>query len=56
MDISSEDGTIKRSQRFRKRRFWKYFCEYFPIRLHKSVDLDPQRTYVFGAPPLPQVF
>ena len=27
---------------------WKYFCDYFPIQLHKEVDLDPQRTYIFG--------
>jgi hypothetical protein len=48
MDTSSEDGTIKRRPRFRKLKVWKYFCDYFPIRLHKSVDLDPERTYVFG--------
>ena len=48
MDGSSENGTLKRRQRFRRLKVWKYFCDYFPIRLHKSTDLDPQRTYVFG--------
>ena len=51
MDNSSENGSIKRSQWFRKLRVWKYFCEYFPIRLHKSTDLDPNRTYVMGYHP-----
>jgi hypothetical protein len=50
MDNSSENGTLKRRQRFRKMKFWKYFCDYFPIRLHKSTDLNPERTYVFGNP------
>ena len=48
MDGSSENGMIKRRQGLRRTKVWKYFCDYFPIRLHKSTDLDPQRTYVFG--------
>jgi len=48
MDNSSESGSLKRSQWFRKLKAWKYFCAYFPIRLHKSTDLDPNRTYVMG--------
>lgn len=49
MDTSSEDGTItRRRPRFRNLKVWKYFCDYFPIHLHKSTDLDPERTYVFG--------
>ena len=48
MDSSSENGKLKRRQRFRKLPVWKYFCDYFPIHLHKSTDLDPERTYVFG--------
>lgn len=51
MDTSSEDGTItRRRRRFRELKFWKYFCGYFPIHLHKSTDLDPECTYVFGTP------
>jgi|SRR5271156_5743999 len=48
MDSSSENGKIKRRQWFRRLPVWKYFCDYFPIHLHKSTTLDPERTYVFG--------
>ena len=27
--------------------WWRYFCNYFPIRLIKTVDLDPKRNYLF---------
>ena len=30
---------------------WKYFCEYFPIRLVKTADLDPEGNYIFGYHP-----
>ena len=30
-------------------RWWRYFAAYFPLRLVKTVDLDPKQTYVFGA-------
>eukprot|EP00475_Leptophrys_vorax_P013656 TRINITY_DN2002_c0_g1_i1.p1 TRINITY_DN2002_c0_g1~~TRINITY_DN2002_c0_g1_i1.p1 ORF type:complete len:429 (-),score=119.01 TRINITY_DN2002_c0_g1_i1:78-1364(-) len=31
--------------------FWKFFRDYFPISLVKSVDLPPDRPYVFGYHP-----
>jgi len=30
---------------------WKYYCQYFPIRLIKTVDLDPAQNYIFGSHP-----
>ncbi|XP_011137301.1 2-acylglycerol O-acyltransferase 1 [Harpegnathos saltator] len=27
--------------------FWRYFCNYFPIKLVKTVDLDPAKSYIF---------
>ncbi|KAL6268531.1 hypothetical protein P5V15_001664 [Pogonomyrmex californicus] len=27
--------------------FWRYFCNYFPIKLVKTVDLDPKKSYLF---------
>ena len=36
---------------FRHAEFWKYFCEYFPIRLIKTAELDPNENYIFGSHP-----
>ncbi|KYN04776.1 2-acylglycerol O-acyltransferase 1 [Cyphomyrmex costatus] len=31
--------------------FWRYFCNYFPLKLLKTVDLDPKESYLFiGVP------
>ena len=40
--------TIKVARRWK---MWKYFCEYFPIRLVKTADLDPEGNYIFGYHP-----
>ena len=31
--------------------FWKVFRDFFPVTLHKEVDLDPSKNYVFGYHP-----
>ena len=31
--------------------FWRILSEYFPVRLHKTVDLDPSGNYLFGYHP-----
>ncbi len=36
---------------FRRWTLWKYFRDYFPVGLHKTVDLDPGRNYLFGSHP-----
>ncbi|KAL4631430.1 2-acylglycerol O-acyltransferase 2-A-like isoform X2 [Arapaima gigas] len=41
----------RRSQWMRSWSLWKYFCDYFPITLVKTVDLDPKHNYLFGFHP-----
>ncbi|KYQ51298.1 2-acylglycerol O-acyltransferase 1 [Trachymyrmex zeteki] len=31
--------------------FWRYFCNYFPLKLVKTVDLDPKKSYFFVCVP-----
>ena len=31
--------------------FWQHAANYFPVRLHKTCDLDPQKNYIFGYHP-----
>lgn len=31
--------------------WWKLYQSYFPAKLHKTVDLDPNRNYLFAAFP-----
>ncbi|XP_012062634.1 PREDICTED: diacylglycerol O-acyltransferase 2 [Atta cephalotes] len=31
--------------------FWRYFCNYFPLKLVKTVDLDPKKSYLFVSAP-----
>ncbi|XP_058810785.1 2-acylglycerol O-acyltransferase 2-A-like [Phymastichus coffea] len=33
--------------KFRNLAWWRYFCNYFPIKLVKTVDLDPSKNYLF---------
>lgn len=35
----------------RDHRAWKYFCDFFPIDLIKTADLDPKDNYIFGYHP-----
>ena len=48
-DISSRGG--RRVAFLRKLPVWKYFCQYFPINLVKTVELDPDRNYIMGYHP-----
>lgn len=46
------DGKLSyRSEYLRSLRLWKLFAGYFPIRLHKTFDLDPRRRYILGYHP-----
>jgi 2-acylglycerol O-acyltransferase 2 len=36
---------------FRKLALWKNFRDYFPLGLHKTTDLDPNKNYIFGYHP-----
>lgn len=48
-DISSCGG--RRMNFIRNSSIWKYFCEYFPIQLVKTAELDPKKNYIFGFHP-----
>ena len=39
------------SKFIRRLGMWKWFCEYFPIRMHKTYDIDPQNNYIFAVHP-----
>ncbi|XP_018589324.2 2-acylglycerol O-acyltransferase 2-A isoform X1 [Scleropages formosus] len=41
----------RRSHWVRSWTVWKYFSDYFPITLIKTVDLDPKHNYLFGFHP-----
>ncbi|KAJ3284869.1 Diacylglycerol O-acyltransferase 2 [Rhizoclosmatium sp. JEL0117] len=41
----------KKSSVFRRSVFWKLLASYFPINIHKTVDLPPNKNYVFGCHP-----
>ncbi|VDP10231.1 unnamed protein product, partial [Soboliphyme baturini] len=34
---------------YRNWALWRHMRDYFPLRLVKTVDLDPNRNYIFGA-------
>jgi 2-acylglycerol O-acyltransferase 2 len=45
-------GTLsRRSPRFRQSKIWSLFASYFSARLHRTVELEPTRKYVFGYHP-----
>jgi 2-acylglycerol O-acyltransferase 2 len=49
------DDAPKRGGRFlrplRQRAFWKHFAAYFPMKLTREEQLDPEKNYVFGYHP-----
>ncbi|CAF4774176.1 unnamed protein product, partial [Rotaria magnacalcarata] len=47
---SSRRGGFKQ-QWLRRLEWWTWFAEYFPIHLHKTCDLPPDRPYLFGCHP-----
>lgn len=53
IDDAPETGGVpwRRQRWLRKSKFWRWFIDYFPIALHKTHDLDPKRTYIFGYHP-----
>ena len=41
----------RKSMWMRKLTFWKLIRDFFPIKLQKTVELDPSKNYVFGYHP-----
>ena len=48
-DISSNGG--RRVNIIRNASLWNYYCDYFPIQLVKTADLDSKKNYIFGYHP-----
>uniref|UniRef100_A0A3B3CQS0 Monoacylglycerol O-acyltransferase 3a n=1 Tax=Oryzias melastigma TaxID=30732 RepID=A0A3B3CQS0_ORYME len=48
-DTPSSGG--RRSQWVRSWTVWEHFRDYFPLKLIKTVDLDPAKNYIFGFHP-----
>uniref|UniRef100_A0A8C8DMX4 Uncharacterized protein n=1 Tax=Oryzias sinensis TaxID=183150 RepID=A0A8C8DMX4_9TELE len=48
-DTPSNGG--RRSQWVRSWAVWGHFRDYFPLKLIKTVDLDPTKNYIFGFHP-----
>jgi len=45
-------GTLsRRSNWLRRLKIWSAFASYFPARLHRTVELEPTRKYIFGYHP-----
>lgn len=51
VDPAPENGHPRRIEAIRKLKMWFWYNEYFPLRLHKTHDLDPSRKYIFGYHP-----
>ncbi|KAF0358388.1 diacylglycerol acyltransferase [Gigaspora margarita] len=49
-DIAPENGG-RRYSFARYATFWKWYADYYPIKLIKEVDLDPSKNYIFGYHP-----
>lgn len=41
----------RRSKFMRGLGIWRYFKDYFPIKMIKTTELDPQQNYIFGYHP-----
>uniref|UniRef100_A0A8D2HTQ5 Acyltransferase n=1 Tax=Urocitellus parryii TaxID=9999 RepID=A0A8D2HTQ5_UROPR len=50
-DRSTPRAGGRRSAWVRNWAIWRHFCDYFPISLVKTAELDPSRNYLFGFHP-----
>ncbi|EEB08454.1 diacylglycerol O-acyltransferase Dga1 [Schizosaccharomyces japonicus yFS275] len=51
IDKAFVSGRIRTQMWLRKLAPYNWFCNYFPIRLHKTAELDPNGSYIFGYHP-----
>ena len=51
LDPAPENGHPRRIEAIRRLKMWHWYNEYFPLRLHKTHDIDPGRRYIFGYHP-----
>ncbi|RMD43911.1 hypothetical protein DV735_g1170, partial [Chaetothyriales sp. CBS 134920] len=50
-DSHSNGTQAWRSEFMRRSKVWSAFASYFPMRLHRTAELDPKRKYIFGYHP-----
>ena len=48
---SSQSSHCGLSSFFRNFPLWRHFGNFFPVKLVKTADLDPEETYLFGSHP-----
>eukprot|EP00123_Amoebidium_parasiticum_P009330 comp19400_c0_seq2/m.22454 comp19400_c0_seq2/g.22454 ORF comp19400_c0_seq2/g.22454 comp19400_c0_seq2/m.22454 type:complete len:410 (-) comp19400_c0_seq2:96-1325(-) len=48
---SPKNGVGRRFDFIRRMKTWRYFAQYFPVSLHKTVDLDPKKHYLLAYHP-----
>jgi len=51
IDVAPHSPKGRKSDWVRKLKFFVHFKNYFPIELHKTVDLDSSKNYIFGYHP-----
>lgn len=50
-DKAPTNGVGRRSEWFRRLSWWKCFAGYYPVTNIKTVELNPNKTYIFGYHP-----
>ena len=50
-DAQTPNHGGRRSRFMRNLKIWKYFRDYFPLKLIRTVELDPSKNYIFGYHP-----
>ena len=50
-DAQTPNHGGRRSRFMRNLKIWKYFRDYFPLKLIKTVELDSSKNYIFGYHP-----
>ena len=48
---SKRSGGRRRIEWIRRLKMWHYFRDYFPLKLVKTAELDPNKNYIFGYHP-----
>jgi 2-acylglycerol O-acyltransferase 2 len=51
LDRNASRNGGRMSTVMRKRRFWKHFANYFPVKFTRTTKLDPAKNYLFGYHP-----
>ncbi|BFZ62851.1 diacylglycerol O-acyltransferase 1 [Saitoella coloradoensis] len=50
-DDAPETGKLRTRKWMKSLKIWRWYAGYFPLHLHKTVSLEPKKTYIFGYHP-----